>query len=206
VLLATLCEPLADELEDVLAHARTIDDLVRARRELIEGTLDVYLRHRRMLYVVVQDLTMLAHDATFSRFLELMQRIHDAFAGPDRDISVRVRTVQLFAMLGDPVFLCRDVPPARLRAEILAGVWTLLDDPTTSGLVTREEAGLGPRTAAGPATRRPGRPSVMDRSKAEQARRMYAEGRHSVAEIAERLGVSRATVYRHLRERATPTA
>ncbi|MFD0854063.1 TetR/AcrR family transcriptional regulator, partial [Actinomadura adrarensis] len=111
VLLATLCEPLSDELEDVLERARTIDDVVQARRELIEGTLDVYLGHRKLLYVIFQDLTMLAHDTTFNRFLVLMQRIHDAFAGPDRDVSVRVRTVQLFAMLGDPVFLCRDIPP-----------------------------------------------------------------------------------------------
>ncbi|TDC58447.1 TetR family transcriptional regulator [Actinomadura sp. KC345] len=201
VLLATLCEPLSEDLEDVLARARPADDLVRFRRELIEGTLDVYIRNRKVLYVLIQDLTMLAQDGTFRRLISLMERIHGAFAGPSPDISVRIRAVQIFAMLGDPVFLCRDVPVARLRAEILAGVWALLDEPTTAGLVTREEADLGPRIPP-PARRRAGRPSVMSEEKAELARRMYAEGVHGVAEIAERLGVSRATVYRHLGERA----
>ncbi|WP_165966550.1 TetR family transcriptional regulator [Actinomadura sp. 7K507] len=200
-LLATLCEPLTEELEDVLAHASRVEDRVQARRELIEGALDVYIRNRKLLYVIVQDLAILTQDGTFLQFISLMQRVHDDFVGPDPDISVRVRAVQIFAMLGDPVFFCRDVPIDRLRAEILAGVWALLDDPTTSGLVTREEAELGPRTPP-PAKRRAGRPSVMDEAKAELARRMYAEGGHSVGQIAERLGVSRATIYRHLGERA----
>ena len=201
VLMATLVEPLSEELEDVLARATLIEDRVLARRALIEGTLDVYIRNHKVLYVVVQDLTMLAQGGTLQRLLVLIQRIHDVFTGPNPDISVRVRTAQIFAMLGDPVFLCRDVPLGRLRAEILAGVWTLLDDPTTSGLVTREEAELGPRAPA-PARRRTGRPSVMDEEKAELARHMYAEGLHTVGEIAGHLGVSRATVYRHLGARA----
>lgn len=202
-LLATLSEPLSEGLDEVLARARRIEDRVAARRALIEGTLDVYIENRRLLNVIMQDLSVLGQERAFQYFIDLMRRIHDAFAGPYPDITVRVRTVQIFAMLGDPVFLCRDVPIDRLRAEILAGVWTLLDDPTTSGLVTREEAGLEPR-APSPPRRRPGRPSVMDEQKARLARRMYAEGAYGVGEIAERLGVSRATVYRHLNEPTAP--
>ncbi|MEW2353099.1 TetR family transcriptional regulator [Spirillospora sp. NPDC029432] len=198
ILLATLCEPLSEDLEEVVEEAAALDDLVAARRRLIEGTLDVYIRHRRVLRLLLQDLTVLAHEHAFRQLVSLVRRIHEVFAGPERDVSVRVRAVQIFAMLSDPVVFFEDLPVERLRAEILAGVWALLDDPATSGLVTREEAGLGER--GGRAPRRAGRPSVMDEAKAARARRMYAEGTHSVGAIAERLGVSRATVYRHLQD------
>ncbi|MEU9509680.1 helix-turn-helix domain-containing protein, partial [Micromonospora sp. NPDC048170] len=46
--------------------------------------------------------------------------------------------------------------------------------------------------------RRPGRPRAMGPEQIETARRMHAEGGHSADEIAAALGVSRATVYRHL--------
>lgn len=204
-LLATLCEPLTEGLEEVLERARPLDDPVEVRRALIEGALDVYIENRKLLYVVVRELANVAQHGTFGRFISLIEQMHERFAGPYPDYSVRVRTAQIFAMLGDPVFLCRDIPVDRLRTEILAGVWTLLDDPTTSGLVTREEAGLGPR-APRPGRRRPGRPSVMDEEKAELARRMYAAGDRGVGEIAERLGVSRATVYRHLNGAASASS
>ncbi|MEU1591116.1 TetR family transcriptional regulator [Micromonospora sp. NPDC005710] len=58
----------------------------------------------------------------------------------------------------------------------------------------------GPAGGAGAASRRrrPGRPSALDREQVEAARRMHAAGTHSVDAIAAKLGVSRATVYRHL--------
>ncbi|WP_146765230.1 helix-turn-helix domain-containing protein, partial [Micromonospora saelicesensis] len=46
--------------------------------------------------------------------------------------------------------------------------------------------------------RRPGRPPALGREQVEAARRMHAAGTHSVDAIAAALGVSRATVYRHL--------
>ncbi|WP_371409032.1 TetR family transcriptional regulator [Micromonospora zamorensis] len=46
--------------------------------------------------------------------------------------------------------------------------------------------------------RRPGRPPALGREQVEAARRMHAAGTHSVDAIAATLGVSRATVYRHL--------
>ncbi|MEU4782259.1 helix-turn-helix domain-containing protein, partial [Micromonospora sp. NPDC023633] len=56
-------------------------------------------------------------------------------------------------------------------------------------------------TAGGGAARgrrRPGRPRAMGPEQVETARRMHAEGSHSADEIAAALGVSRATLYRHL--------
>ncbi|TDC70219.1 TetR family transcriptional regulator [Actinomadura sp. GC306] len=201
VLLATLCEPLSEGLEDVLARARLTADRAAARRQLIEGTLDVYIQNRKLLYVIMQDLTTLAHDRAFQHYVDLIQQVHDEFTGPYPDVTLQVRTVQIFATLGDPVFLCRDVPVDRLRAEILRGAWALLDDPATSGLVARDEP---EPSAARTAARRPGRPRALDEAKAEAARRMYAEGAGTVGEIAERLGVSRATLYRHLGDRTPP--
>ena len=46
--------------------------------------------------------------------------------------------------------------------------------------------------------RKGGRPSVMTPEKLAVAREMYASGEHTVAAIAAILGVSRASIYRHL--------
>jgi len=86
-------------------------------------------------------------------------------------------------------------------------------DTTTPGgkLVFHVFAALGEferdlireRTSAGLAAararpRRGGRPSVMTVHKLQVAQQMYRSGQYSVAAIAMTLGVSRASVYRHL--------
>jgi DNA invertase Pin-like site-specific DNA recombinase len=63
----------------------------------------------------------------------------------------------------------------------------------------RTRAGLAAARARG---RKGGRPRVMTPEKLEVARQMYESRRHSLGAIAETVGVSRATVYRHLREEA----
>ncbi|MFY1594295.1 TetR family transcriptional regulator [Micromonospora sp. WMMD737] len=73
---------------------------------------------------------------------------------------------------------------------------------TSGGAGTAADGGGGAGTpAAGGVTkgrRRPGRPRAMSAEQVEAARRMHARGDHSADEIAAALGVSRATVYRHL--------
>jgi len=59
----------------------------------------------------------------------------------------------------------------------------------------RTRAGLAAARARG---RGGGRPSVMTADKLAVAREMYGSGEHTVAAIAAVLGVSRATIYRHL--------
>jgi DNA invertase Pin-like site-specific DNA recombinase len=59
----------------------------------------------------------------------------------------------------------------------------------------RTSAGLAAARARG---RRGGRPSVMTPHKLRVAREMYASGQYTVAAIAKTLGVSRASIYRHL--------
>jgi AcrR family transcriptional regulator len=194
-LLAALSEPLTEDLEEVIKDVSYRDassgDPERARWAMIEGVLDTYFRHRGLLRVLMQDLTLLGSDHAFQRFVGLLRRVHEIVAGPSPDLREGVRAVQAIAMIGDPVMFFPGVPDERLRAEILAGVRALLG--------AEPAAPPAPRTPPGPAVRRrAGRPSVMDAAKGAQARRMYEAGTHSVAEIAAALGVSRATVYRHL--------
>jgi DNA invertase Pin-like site-specific DNA recombinase len=59
----------------------------------------------------------------------------------------------------------------------------------------RTQAGLAAARARG---RQGGRPSLMTPDKLGIARAMYGEREHTIAEIAEVLGVSPATIYRHL--------
>ena len=59
----------------------------------------------------------------------------------------------------------------------------------------RTTAGLAAARARG---RRGGRPSVLAGHKLQVAQEMYASGQYSVAAIATTLGVSRASIYRHL--------
>jgi DNA invertase Pin-like site-specific DNA recombinase len=59
----------------------------------------------------------------------------------------------------------------------------------------RTNAGLAAARARG---RVGGRPSVMTAKKVDKARKLYDSRQHTVAEIAEMLNVSVATVYRHL--------
>ena len=56
------------------------------------------------------------------------------------------------------------------------------------------------RTSAGLAAARArgGRPSVLAGHKLRVAREMYASGQYTVAAIATTLGVSRASIYRHV--------
>jgi DNA invertase Pin-like site-specific DNA recombinase len=59
----------------------------------------------------------------------------------------------------------------------------------------RTAAGLVAARARG---RHGGRPSVMTTHKARVAQEMYRSGQYTMATIATTLGVSRASIYRHL--------
>lgn len=177
-ILTALAEPMLAALEAVLAKAAEVDDV---RRAVLEGLLDVWLEHRYLLRLNLVDLGLTASGAVFARFRDGMLRANALVAGPDADLAGRVRAAQAIAMLSDPVVLFADVAVPELRAAILDGVDRLFGTSAPPG---RPRAGRG-------------RPTVMSPEAIEAARRLYDSG-HSPADIAAELGVSRATIYRHL--------
>ncbi|MFD9946274.1 TetR family transcriptional regulator [Nonomuraea sp. NPDC059023] len=178
--------PLLDELEQVLAEAESGGggtDEVRWRA--IEGYVDVHLRHRSTLTMLVKDMTLLVQAPVAERFRAAIALANELVAGPGSDLAQRVRASQVVAGLADPVVLFRDEPAERLRGLILDGARALLAEP-------------GPPRRRGRARgRNGGRPAALTQEQLEQARSLYADGR-AVEEIAARFGVSRATVYRRL--------
>jgi AcrR family transcriptional regulator len=183
-ILTALARPLLDDLDAALADVHG-DDPEVTRWPAIEGMLDVLLAHRRSMRMVLHDLTLLARDPAFHRFSNAMLVANRFVAGPDPDLTGRVRAAQAIAMLGDPVILLADTPTEALRTEILAGVRRLLADPPPTERAARRKAG---------------RPSALSADQVDKAVRLHADGTHTIDEIAAAVGVSRATLYRHLRQ------
>ncbi|MCJ0872965.1 TetR family transcriptional regulator [Streptomyces sp. AP-93] len=158
----------------------------RVRWAAIEGVLDVWLDHRHLLRLNLQDMALATPGPAFARLRDAMLRAGFLVAGPNPGFAERVRAAQAVAMLSDPVVLFADAPVPALREAVLDGVRRLLDGPHGSD---------GPARPV-PGGRR-GRPAAMSPAMIEAARRMHAAGSGATA-IAAALGVSRATVYRHL--------
>lgn len=185
-ILRRLTLPLLDELEAVLARAESCDSADEVRWRAIEGYVDVHLRHRQTLTMLVKDMTLLVQAPVADRFRAAIALANELVAGPGGGLEQRVRASQVVAGLADPVVLFRDEPAERLRGLILDGARALLGEPAAPGPRGR------PRGRSG------GRRPVLTEEQAAQARSLYAEGR-AAEEIADRFGVSRATVYRHLK-------
>ncbi len=163
---------------------------------VIEGLLDVWLRHRHLLQIQLSDLALGSDNRLFVRFRDAAIRAESIIAGPDADLEARIRAIQVFAVLSDPVVMLPDHPSETLRSAVLLGAQRLLGEtpPAESDLGAVEPGTL----RAGTRTRR-GRPASMTQETIETARQLYASGEYTVDDIASQLGVSRATVYRHLR-------
>jgi AcrR family transcriptional regulator len=189
-ILSALVEPLLDDWEAAVAAAAHAD--TPTRWAVIEGVLEACLAHRHVLRMLLHDLAMLSHEPVFQRFVTIMSQQQRLIAGPGADLAGRIRAAQAIAMLGDPVVLFANAPTETLRREVLCGVRRLFGEHESTGAATQ----------AKPARRARGRPAAMSPEAVEAARRMHASGAHAVPEIAARLGVSRATVYRHLRSTA----
>lgn len=176
-IVTALAEPMLAALDAALAKAADAPD---ARRAAIEGLLDVWLAHRYVLRMNLLDLGLAASGEVFARFRDGMLKANDLVAGPEPGFAAQVRAAQAIAMLSDPVVLFADAPPPELRAAILDGVDRLF--------------GAAP---AAKARGRRGRPPAMSPETLEAARRLHEAGR-APSDIATALGVSRATIYRHL--------
>jgi AcrR family transcriptional regulator len=188
-IVTALAEPMLADFETALATAAEAPD---TRRAAIEGLLDVWLTHRYLLRMNLRDLGLTASAVVFERFRDGMLKANALVAGPDADFAALVRAAQAIAMLSDPVVLFAEAPEAALRAAVLDGVDRLF----TAGSESGPPAASPERAAAGRRSHR-GRPSAMTHETVEAARRLRDAGR-APAEIATELGVSRATIYRHL--------
>jgi AcrR family transcriptional regulator len=181
-ILAALAEPLLRDLDEAIATARAAGpDPVTVRWAVLEGMLDALLAHRASLRMSVHDLALMSQDTVFPRFSGAIELANELVAGPEPDVSARVRAAQAVAMLSDPVMILADLPTDVLRQEVLRGVRRLFSDPELAS----------PR-------RRTGRPSRLSTEQLDLARRLHEQGEHTGEQIAAAIGVSRATLYRHL--------
>ncbi|MCX5403777.1 TetR family transcriptional regulator [Streptomyces sp. NBC_00335] len=205
-ILGALVEPMLRDLAAALARAAASarpggsgaaggsgSGAERARWAAIEGVLDVWLQHRHLLRLNLQDMALATPGPAFARLRDATLRANSLVAGAEPGFAERVRAAQAVAMLSDPVVLFADAPVPALREAVLDGVRRLLDGP----------AEPAPPTARPVPGGRRGRPAAMSPAMIEAARRMHAAGSGATA-IAAALGVSRATVYRHLPQEEAP--
>jgi AcrR family transcriptional regulator len=205
-LAAELLEPFIAALESATAQAATEPAGSRAWA-MIEAWLDALLDHRRTLGMLVYDLALLSRQSQYGRLLGVSGRASAIIAGPRASQRDRVRAAQALAMLGDPILFHVDADRESLRADILDGVQRLLGSdgeghpaPAEPGHDRAGQRKHLPRAAhrAARAGRR-GRPVALSAEQVRVARETYDAGAQSVDELAAGLGVSRATLYRHLR-------
>ncbi|MEV4483152.1 TetR family transcriptional regulator [Micromonospora coxensis] len=197
-LLRELTAPVLDELEQALNAAEAAGDPEAVRWRAIEAFLDVHLRHRDTLLMLVRDMTLLVQAPVADRIKAAIALANNLVSGPRPGLAERVRAAQVVAGLADPVVMFHDVPPARLRRLILDGARTLLAADDRIAEPAPEPAA---RAVAPPRTHRRtgGRPRALTTEDAAEIRRLWEAGEVRVDELAERFGVSRATVYRSIR-------
>ncbi|WP_159080664.1 TetR family transcriptional regulator [Nocardia suismassiliense] len=185
-ILHQLTVPLLDELDAVLAAAESAASVEDVRWRAIEGYVDVHLRHRHTLTMLVRDMTLLVQAPIADRFRAAIALANELVAGPGSGLEERVRAAQVVAGLADPVVLFRDEPAEVLRRLILDGARALLGEP------------VEPRPRGRARGRNGGRRAKLSAEEVGQARALGADG-IGVEEIAARFKVSRATMYRILK-------
>ncbi|MFQ6396677.1 TetR family transcriptional regulator [Nocardia sp. KC 131] len=205
-IIPALAEPLLAEMDAVLAAAERRPDPESARWAVVTGLLDLWLSHGRLLQMHMRDQALSAHTATFGRLRDAAMRAQELIAGADPDLAARVNAAQVYAALSDPVVIFADQPAVELRAAILEGARRLLGSPVPQVMSADPPPAATTRRLAQdrPAVR--GRPGTMSGEMVNAARKMRASGAYTVDDIAVELGVSRATLYRHLSARGAPSA
>jgi AcrR family transcriptional regulator len=186
-ILASLLDPMTTELERVLEQSVAAGEsggTAAVRAVLIPGWLDVFLRYRGTLLALIRELATTPSGA-FDRTISAMERAIVVAAGPDAGVGEQIAIAQTISAVTDPVALMPHISGEVLREHLLAGAWRLLGEPSP---------GPAPRRAG-----RGGRPRALSPEEVARARELHATGEHSPESIAERFGVSRATMYRHLK-------
>jgi len=91
--------------------------------------------------------------------------------------------------------LCENIDTTTAGGKLVFHLFGALAEFERDLIRDRTMAGLAAARARG---RKGGRPPVMTPDKVTVARQMYASKEHTIEAIAETVGVSRASVYRHL--------
>ncbi|MGH3800439.1 MAG: recombinase family protein [Pseudonocardiaceae bacterium] len=89
------------------------------------------------------------------------------------------------------------------EGRAMFGMLTVLHDLHRELTVANTREGLAAARARG---RKGGRPPKLTTEQVELAQRLYDAGEHTVAQIADLIGVRRTTLYGHLSKPATPSA
>ncbi|WP_219413469.1 TetR family transcriptional regulator [Pseudonocardia nigra] len=189
-ILQCLTAPLLDALDAALDAAAAERGLARVRRHVVDGSVAAMLAHRDVLTMLLRDLALLSETAVGARLAAVMVRGQDLLAGPDAGLGQRIRAFQLTSGLANTITRFADVPAEVLRVHLLDGARVVL-----AGLPAADEAPPAPRGR--PRGRAGGRPRALGQGAVDRARERYRSG-EPVERIAQELGVSRATVYRHL--------
>ncbi len=177
-ILTELAEPLLTDLESVLRRAETHSP-DRARWTVAEGILDISLAHLQIL--TIANAAWMMRDPIHRRILDINTRAMEIIAGPGAGLRESVRASAALALLARPAVFHRDHPPDEVRREVLRAIAQLFEsDPAPNALVDRRR--------------------VLDEAKLAELDRLRATGDYSVPELAAALGVSRATLYRHLKQ------
>jgi AcrR family transcriptional regulator len=187
-ILDSLLDPLTTELERLLDEAVEThgeQDNPAVQVALLTGWLDVFLRSKGTLLAMFRELAT-ASTASFDRLLGVMERAITVCVGPDGGAKERIAFTQAISAITDPVAFLPDMPDHLLRKHLLAGAWRLLE--------------VSPDAAEAPRAAGRGRPKVLSGEEVARVSGLYETGDYTAREIAERIGVSRATVYRYLKK------
>lgn len=193
-ILAALLDPLTTELEQVFSEAverGAVEGIHALRESLMTGWLDVFLSYRGTLVALMRELAAI-QSHSFARLVGLMEYAIDAAAGAEAGMAERIAVAQAISAITDPIALLPGTRNEDLREHILAGVWRLFDGPVRN-CPERDRPADDHRVGTG------GRPRRLTSEDIARARELRDSGEHSVPEIADRLGVSRATLYRRLK-------
>ncbi|HVE45305.1 MAG TPA: TetR family transcriptional regulator [Acidimicrobiales bacterium] len=137
-LLASLVGPLLDELEQLLESACQPDNQLREPRALLRAYLDVLVKHRDVVPLVVQDVSVINHPVLGGRPDDIDRRLRALLAASLNGVpAAEPRATAALAALRRPVLVLPLSDIRRHRRTLLAAATAAL------GLRSRKDANVG---------------------------------------------------------------
>jgi len=131
-ILARLVDPPIDELQQTIDAAARLTGLANRQRRLLQGCLEVMLRHRETMALLLKDASIHGDQTvrTMERVVAFSRQAVTVLAGPRPTRRQRIRAAQAFAAATDPISQFPDLPTELLQTELLQGALALLDQPS----------------------------------------------------------------------------